>query len=451
MKGWRPRGSWPNSPSLGRGRSPARARQSQPLPLPEQLVFRCLTPDGQALTPTVRKGQTLMAGDVLAQDAKTAARLYAPVTGSVLDVVWQMTPGQGYHASIHYRPTHGRTAPAGSETAQPVAEPSAGPAGSPQQRLAQAAAVCGLDLGAIIRAPFVVVNGCEPDLGIATRTAWLNERTADVAAGVAAIAACRGERPMFLVTYDGQLSDGVRQALVHDMSPVPLQRIPLHVPWGQDALLARYVQRVKHWQDSPLVVGVERVAALAGVLQRNMPVPSVLVTVDGDAVDHPGIYRVPVGSRLSELLHFAGLRSDRLRQVLRGGFLAGEALADLEQPVSWTDLAFLALTRERVTESFAGAGICLRCGRCIHACPVHLVPHQIARWARGGHWQEAQAAGVEQCVLCGLCAYACPARLPLVALLRLAQRRLAPSRSVPQAMTSAAAGDREAKAAASAR
>ena len=67
---------------------------------------------------------------------------------------------------------------------------------------------------------------------------------------------------------------------------------------------------------------------------------------------------------------------------------------------------------------------CLRCGRCVDACPLRLVPTKIALAARHGDWELARRYHILACVECGCCAYACPARLPLVQLIRVGKAQM---------------------------
>jgi electron transport complex protein RnfC len=75
------------------------------------------------------------------------------------------------------------------------------------------------------------------------------------------------------------------------------------------------------------------------------------------------------------------------------------------------------LTRAEVRRTIETA--CVRCGRCVDACPLHLVPTRIALAARAGNTEVAARYYVTACVECGCCAYVCPAGLPLVQLIRL--------------------------------
>lgn len=70
------------------------------------------------------------------------------------------------------------------------------------------------------------------------------------------------------------------------------------------------------------------------------------------------------------------------------------------------------------------AGHCLRCARCVEACPIHLLPSRLARLGELGRAEEAREQGIELCMECGTCAFACPAGLPLVQWLRLGKQQV---------------------------
>ena len=76
-------------------------------------------------------------------------------------------------------------------------------------------------------------------------------------------------------------------------------------------------------------------------------------------------------------------------------------------------------------EKKAARGNCIRCARCVDACPMGLMPTRIARYSDKGMFEETKAAHALDCIECGCCAYVCPAHLPLTQSIRAAKRELA--------------------------
>ena len=108
--------------------------------------------------------------------------------------------------------------------------------------------------------------------------------------------------------------------------------------------------------------------------------------------------------------------------------MMGFAQWDVESPVTKGTSALLVLSEE--TGAVVGAAECIRCGRCVKSCPMHLMPNYIAAFARRGDYDRAEEFGARSCVECGTCSYVCPARVPIVQHVRVAKFSLNARRRV---------------------
>lgn len=102
--------------------------------------------------------------------------------------------------------------------------------------------------------------------------------------------------------------------------------------------------------------------------------------------------------------------------------MMGFAIGNLNTPVTKGSSGILALTREEV--EVAEETNCVRCGRCVQACPMNLVPTKIALGARIGDWDLVRKYHALACMECGCCAHQCPASIPLVQLIRVGKAAL---------------------------
>jgi len=166
-----------------------------------------------------------------------------------------------------------------------------------------------------------------------------------------------------------------------------------------------------------VVVNVGTAAAIARAVVRGQPLTHRVVTVSGAGIENPKNLLVPIGMAYQELIDFCGgLRSDAAR-VVAGGPMMGFAIGDLGSPVTKGTSGMTVLTREEVRQAEEQA--CVRCGRCVDVCPLHLVPTKIALAARHRDWDLARQHHMMACMECGCCAYNCPSRIPLVQLIRM--------------------------------
>ena len=78
-----------------------------------------------------------------------------------------------------------------------------------------------------------------------------------------------------------------------------------------------------------------------------------------------------------------------------------------------------------------------RCGKCINACPMHLLPIYMNVYGKQEDLDNAVDCGMMDCIECGSCAYVCPARIPLVAQFRLTKGKIQAKRAAERAKAEA--------------
>ena len=159
-----------------------------------------------------------------------------------------------------------------------------------------------------------------------------------------------------------------------------------------------------------LVLNVSTCAFLYQYAQTGIPLVERVVTVDGDAVGKPCNLRVPVGTPVRELLEYAACHTDRVKTLLCGGPMMGIVLDTEEACVvkQQNGLTALRRTKANIRES-----ACIRCGRCMRACPMNLMPMELNDAYQRKDPAALQAGHVALCMDCGCCSYVCPAHRQL--------------------------------------
>lgn len=145
------------------------------------------------------------------------------------------------------------------------------------------------------------------------------------------------------------------------------------------------------------------------------------MTVSGDILMEPKNLLVPIGTSFNDLIEACGY-SENPYKVLSGGPMMGVAQYDLSVPTIKGVNAVTVLGKKN--DFFVEDPHCLRCGRCIDACPMKLTPVLMYKAWQGGDVQEMKDNNVMDCIECGSCAYTCPASVPLVLGFRVAKQMI---------------------------
>ena len=167
------------------------------------------------------------------------------------------------------------------------------------------------------------------------------------------------------------------------------------------------------------VFNAATVKAIHDVVYEGMPLIRRIVTVSGDILMEPKNLLVPIGTSFNDLINACG-HSENPYKVLSGGPMMGAAQYDLSVPTIKGVNAITVLgekNRYAVEDSR-----CLRCGKCIDACPMKLMPVLMYKAMQTNDVEQIKAAHMMDCIECGCCAYTCPASVPLVLGFRAAKQ-----------------------------
>ncbi len=170
-----------------------------------------------------------------------------------------------------------------------------------------------------------------------------------------------------------------------------------------------------------IVMNVASVIAAFHAVTAGRPLTHRIMTVTGDGVNTPCNLEVPIGISHRAVVEAAGGLADNPEKLISGGPMMGTALFSLDIPVTKTSASVLALAKDPVAAFDASA--CIRCGRCLGACPEHLQPLHLANAAEHDDLVTFEKLGGMECIECGSCAYVCPAKRHLVQSLRYGKRK----------------------------
>ncbi len=171
-----------------------------------------------------------------------------------------------------------------------------------------------------------------------------------------------------------------------------------------------------------IVMNVTTVSKISRYLKTGLPLTHKRITVDGSAIANPQNVKVIIGTPIKDVIAFCGGYKAEVGKLLMGGPMMGLALMDDELPILKQNNAVLALDEKDATP--APITNCIRCGRCVAACPMQLLPTAIARAYNAGDIDTLKTLDVATCMECGSCSFSCPAHRPVVQTMRMAKAAL---------------------------
>ena len=273
------------------------------------------------------------------------------------------------------------------------------------------------------KAEILLINGaeCEPYLTADHRL--MLEKPAQIVDGIRltmlaldipkAVIGVESNKPDAIAALKAVLTDGIT-----------VQELPVRYPQGgEKQLIYAITKRVVPAGGLPLDVGcivdnVGTVYAIHQAIREGKPLIERVTTVGG-LVNNPANYLVRIGTPVSALIDACGGLQAGAKKLLNGGPMMGQAMASTDIPVTKGMSGLLALGDEAaVPEETA----CIRCGRCVRACPMKLMPTAMDGAVRVGDYDTAEAYGVMNCIECGACTYVCPAKRLLTQSFRMGKK-----------------------------
>lgn len=281
--------------------------------------------------------------------------------------------------------------------------------------------------GAVGKADTLILNGSECEPYITADHRIMLERGEAIIGGAKLMAKALGLDEAIIGIEDNK-PDAVAnlKAIAEAEGGVRVEALKTRYPQGAEKQL---IQRLTGRQIPPgklpadvkcLVCNVATAAAVYDAVTAGKPLTHRYVTVTGGALNEPMNVIAPVGTPVYHLIKLAGGFKTDPDRVIMGGTMMGNSIYDLDAPVQKASNCVLCMTPAEVGATDP-AQTCIRCGKCVEVCPMHLTPVFMRQNATKERWDAVAQLNVMDCIECGCCSYICPARIPLVQTFRVAK------------------------------
>ncbi|RLM22839.1 electron transporter RnfC [Brenneria alni] len=400
----------------------------RPLDTPDKLILPLRQHTGASALPEVKVGDTVTQGQCLARPfGRMSAPLHSPANGIVTEVV----PGEAGYIRLRVLASPAKTIRL--ETTETL------PAEQMLSLIAQAGIV-GMG-GAMFPAAdkirlamrheinYLIINGGECEPYITADERMMQEQAEFLIGGIRYLQQLTKARHVYIGIEDNK-SEAIQRLdrLCQDEADIDVVALPSLYPMGSAKQLIEAVtgQQIPYNKRSPemgvLVQNVGTCIAIFHAIRFRQPLTHRVITVSGRAIEQPGNLLVPIGTPINAIISACGGMKSTPARIILGGPMMGRATTDLNAPITKGTSGLLLLTEDEIPQPNASA--CLRCGRCVDACPMGLAPLAMLAELKIDALNNARDLGLNSCLLCGSCSWVCPAVLPLTQFFDWGQQQL---------------------------
>lgn len=410
----------------------------QKLPVPEQVIIPLGQHIGAPATPVVQKGDTVKAGQLIGQASGfVSANVHSSVSGTVLAVENRLDAA-GLQKPCVVIKVEGDEWMEGIDRSEKIDHNIT----ASQEEILKAITAAGIvGMGGATfptqvklspppgsKAEILIINGveCEPYLTADHRI--MLERAEEIIIGVQILMKAIDVKQA-IIGIENNKRDAIDRLTSITSKVLGIEIFPLKVKYpqgGEKQLIKATTGRAVPSGALPIAVGavVQNVGTALAVYEavmKHKPLMERVVTVTGKSMNNPGNFLCRIGTPVSELINAAGGLPEDTAKVIGGGPMMGRTMVNIDSPVMKGTSGVLIINEKEGPRK--PSRNCIRCSKCVSACPMGLEPYLLMTLSRHDLLERLEAEKVMDCIECGSCSYTCPADRPLLDYIRLGKAR----------------------------
>lgn len=414
------------------------AKAIEVLPLPEVVTIPLAQHIGAPAVAKVAKGDKVLTGQLIAEAGSfMSANIHSPISGTVT-AVDLVANGQGLRQMMITIKREGDDWAEGIDRSETLVKECSLSAQEIIARIKQAGIVgmggatfpthVKLSIPAGKKAECVIINGveCEPYLTSDHRV--MLEHGEELVVGVTILMKAVGVEKAY-IGIENNKPDAIAHLRKIVAAYKGIEVVPLQVRYpqgGEKQLIAAVTGRqVPPPPALPIDVGAvvcnaSTTYAVYQAVQKGMPLIQRVVTITGKSLKEPKNLLTRMGTPVSTLIAAAGGLPENTGKVINGGPMMGRAMVNLDSPVTKGCSGITVFSEHDARRRVATQ--CIKCAKCVAACPMGLEPYYLSKMTQKKNWDEVEARMITSCIECGCCQSTCPAYLPLLDWIRLGKQ-----------------------------
>lgn len=410
----------------------------QVLPIPSQVIIPLSQHIGAPATAIVKKGDSVKVGQLLAQASGfVSANIHSSVSGTVMQVGDFKDAAGLTKTAITIKVENDEWLP---EIDQSKTIHTTIP--EQKEEIIKAIADAGIvGMGGATfptqvklspppghKAEVLIINGveCEPYLTSDHRV--MVERSEEILIGIQLLMkAINVNRAIIGIENNKPDAIKIMQTNAQKHKGIEICPLQVHYPQGgEKQLIQATINRTVPSGALPIAVGavVQNVGTALAVYEavmKHKPLIERVVTITGKSIAKPGNYLCRIGTSVSDLIAAAGGLPEDSGKIIGGGPMMGRAMISIDAPIVKGSSGILIMNDTEAKRKEPQN--CIRCAKCVHACPMGLEPYLLAKLADVNLLERMEEEKIMDCIECGSCSYTCPANRPLVDYIRLGKGR----------------------------